>query len=259
MNETRVREPIATIYICRESSAISIDLDTMLADYSEHIPGEGADIALARSIETNKLVGARLPLYAKTLVIAGEDIGPITIDLKTGRVIMPQPNPERDFVQECNEALAAKDAKIAELQASLNEALKQVGEWSRKCGLAEGRLAASEMAGVVEDWRQRAEKAEAELAREREISRDAIDQGDEAAAILHGDPNYRWTFGEGCGEVVELATQAVADCARLRLLLAPWSAESGECWQCHCQRRGMQHTNGKCRCSPEWKAAVRKA
>lgn len=43
-------------------------------------------------------------------------------------------------------------------------------------------------------------------------------------------------------------------------LAAPWEqcAGGGECWQCHCQRNGWQHTNGTCRCAPAWKALRRR-
>jgi hypothetical protein len=57
-----------------------------------------------------------------------------------------------------------------------------------------------------------------------------------------------------------------AENARLRaaidaqkILLRPWSSETGECWQCHCQRRGMQHTNGRCRCTRSWKEKTSEA
>lgn len=43
------------------------------------------------------------------------------------------------------------------------------------------------------------------------------------------------------------------------LLLEPWSESSGECWQCHEARRGMQHTNGRCRCTAEWKKKLAEA
>ena len=44
-------------------SAVELYLDTSIPTYSEWIPGEGADIALYRSQENNKVVGCRLPLY----------------------------------------------------------------------------------------------------------------------------------------------------------------------------------------------------
>ena len=62
----------------------------------------------------------------------------------------------KDFADLCTLALAG-----AKLRARLSEAHRQIG-------LAEGKLEASEMAGVVDGWRERAEKAEAELKRLRE-------------------------------------------------------------------------------------------
>lgn len=78
----------ASIYIgdkCCESVS-DVDLDTSKATYGEWIEGEGGDIALMRDRDTNKVAGAFLPLYAKTLVIGGDNFETITIDLETGEV-----------------------------------------------------------------------------------------------------------------------------------------------------------------------------
>lgn len=56
-----------------------------------------------------------------------------------------------------------------------------------------------------------------------------------------------------CAKVPELVEKLSKRVAFLEKLLEPWSETSGECWQCNCARRGAQHTNGPCRCSPEWK------
>jgi hypothetical protein len=56
----------------------------------------------------------------------------------------------------------------AEARAGLNAALKECSAYARKAGEAQGRLDASELAGVVEGWRERAESAEASLAQARE-------------------------------------------------------------------------------------------
>ena len=53
--------------------------------------------------------------------------------------------------------LAQLESENADLRARLSEAHRQIG-------LLEGKLEASEMAGVVEGWRERAEKAEADNA-----------------------------------------------------------------------------------------------
>ena len=77
---------IASIYVHRDGKAIDVSLDTHEAFYSDWIKGEGGDISLYRSQETNKVVGAFVPLYAQRLVIGGDNIPRITIDLTTGKV-----------------------------------------------------------------------------------------------------------------------------------------------------------------------------
>ena len=59
-------------------------------------------------------------------------------------------------------------AERNKLQKSLAGALANLADASRARGEAEGKLAASEMAGVVEQWKARAERAEAEAERLRE-------------------------------------------------------------------------------------------
>lgn len=52
-----------------DGSAVELCLDTGIATYSEWIPGEGADIALIRCMETNRVVGCRLPLLKQNLAV----------------------------------------------------------------------------------------------------------------------------------------------------------------------------------------------
>ena len=54
--------------------------------------------------------------------------------------------------------------KVARLTAERDAAIKALCEAATARGQAEGKLAASEMAGVVEGWKTRAKKAEAEIA-----------------------------------------------------------------------------------------------
>ena len=58
--------------------------------------------------------------------------------------------------------LRALSAERDELKQSLEKAVMACGEQARARGEAEGRLAVSEMAGVVGGWKARAEAAEAE-------------------------------------------------------------------------------------------------
>jgi hypothetical protein len=50
------------IEIDRKSHVLEIVIDTNAAPYSEHICGEGADICLYRDMDTDKVVGCRLPI-----------------------------------------------------------------------------------------------------------------------------------------------------------------------------------------------------
>src|SRR5687768_14515186 len=78
-------KPIAGIYVSREGQSVEVCLDTSKRTYSEWVEGEGADIGLLRDADTERLAGAHLPLYAKTLIIGGH-FPTITIDLETGAV-----------------------------------------------------------------------------------------------------------------------------------------------------------------------------
>lgn len=51
-------------------------------------------------------------------------------------------------------------ARIEALEAERDAALKECSEWARQAGEAQGRLEMSEAAGIVEGWRERAERAE---------------------------------------------------------------------------------------------------
>ena len=62
-----------------------------------------------------------------------------------------------------NAALATLEAAQAERDA----AVREVTQWAREAGLAKGKLEMSEAAGIVDGWKERAEKAEAENVRLR--------------------------------------------------------------------------------------------
>ena len=61
-------------------------------------------------------------------------------------------------------------ARIAELEAAQQQAIKQVCELAREAGEAKGKLEASELPGIVDGWREKCERLErrvAELEKER--------------------------------------------------------------------------------------------
>lgn len=66
-------KPIASVWVSIEWQALEIRLTTDGSDYSEWIKGEGGDVCLLRDMETHKVVGARLPLYARTLIVSCGD------------------------------------------------------------------------------------------------------------------------------------------------------------------------------------------
>ena len=59
--------------VSNKGSSVELFLDTSIPSYSEHIEGEGADICLYKSQESGKVVGCRLPLYNKKLIINNDE------------------------------------------------------------------------------------------------------------------------------------------------------------------------------------------
>jgi len=73
-------------------------------------------------------------------------------------------------VPEAAAAITALRARIAELEAFKQQAIKQVCELAREAGEAKGKLEASELPGIVDGWREKCERLErrvAELEKER--------------------------------------------------------------------------------------------
>jgi hypothetical protein len=79
-------KPIASLHVSAAGNCIDLSLDTSQSVYSEWIPGEGGDIGLKRIRETNRVNGADLPLYAKTLVVSGDKLPTVVFDLDAGKV-----------------------------------------------------------------------------------------------------------------------------------------------------------------------------
>ncbi len=83
---------------------------------------------------------------------------------------------EIDFEVEAHKAMkaaltdhATATRQIAELKAERDAALRECSKWATEAGFAKGKLETSELAGVVDDWRDRALAAEADAARVREV------------------------------------------------------------------------------------------
>ena len=85
--------------------------------------------------------------------------------------LQPWPPIEGEWVDDVKrrlKQLTASQAEAAKLRQERDAAIAAVGEWAGKCGEADGKLKASELAGILEAWKQRAEQAEAERDRLRE-------------------------------------------------------------------------------------------
>lgn len=77
-------------------------------------------------------------------------------------------------------------ARITELEGDLKAAFREISKLAREAGEAKGRLAMSEAAGIVDGWRERAERAEARC----RVLQDALAPFAEAArlALIGGYP-----------------------------------------------------------------------
>lgn len=71
-------DPCMAVCVSEAGDAVELYLDTSIATYSEWIKGEGADIGLMRSRETDRVVGVRLPLLRRNLCVHHD--GPIRIN-----------------------------------------------------------------------------------------------------------------------------------------------------------------------------------
>ena len=67
--EAAAKPPMMVLDVDEQSSSVELILDTKVRTYGEWIKGEGADICLYRDVETKKVVGCRLPLYQKKLMV----------------------------------------------------------------------------------------------------------------------------------------------------------------------------------------------
>lgn len=64
--------PATTLYMNHDGKAVELYVDNQASDYSDWIVGEGSDIGLMREMDTNRVVGCRLPLYHEKLIVGGD-------------------------------------------------------------------------------------------------------------------------------------------------------------------------------------------
>lgn len=88
-------------------------------------------------------------------------------------------------LEESTTAITAMRARIAELEAFQQQAIKQVCELAREAGEAKGKLEASELPGIVDGWREKCERLERRVA-ELEACIDLVIP-DDCKSQLHED------------------------------------------------------------------------
>lgn len=66
-------------------------------------------------------------------------------------------------LQEAYTKISDQRAELDSVNLALTEAMRLMGAYARDAGEAKGKLEGSEIAGAVEGWKKRAEKAEQEL------------------------------------------------------------------------------------------------
>ena len=117
-------------------------------------------------------------------------------------------------------------ARIAELEAFQQQAIKQVCELAREAGEAKGKLEASELPGIVDGWREKCERLERRVA-ELEACIDLVIP-DDCKSQLHEDAT----------NLVKLQARV----AELEADRAEWVGEREESI-----RRGARRTPGRFR------------
>lgn len=79
----------------------------------------------------------------------------------------------------------ALQARAEKAETALADAQSEMSKYAREAGEAKGRLEASELAGVVEGWKERAETVEAKLAQAVEVVK-------KIAALSYGYRDTGW-------------------------------------------------------------------
>lgn len=124
-----------------------------------------------------------------------------TDDRRRSRSEAPAPPDHRELVERLRDAeridrswhemldgrddeIKALQSELAEVKAERDAALRECTTWAREAGLAKGKLDASEMAGVVEGWKVRAERAESSLLAAQDIAQTEALKRQEAECLL---------------------------------------------------------------------------
>lgn len=133
-------------------------------------------------------------------------------------------------------ALDAARAEIERLNNAMMKAVNQISDLAARLGQAEGRLAASELVGVVEGWKARAEKAEAE--RDEALAQVAVAYEAAAKTCSLAATNY---LGKGADTDLGSRSRAICDVAfRIRALIPADAKAALEAYGREKVREGMQ-------------------
>lgn len=131
----------------------------------------------------------------------------------------------------------AARAEIERLNNAMMKAVNQISDLAARLGQAEGRLAASELVGVVEGWKARAEKAEAE--RDEALAQVAVAYEAAAKTCSLAATNY---LGKGADTDLGSRSRAICDVAfRIRALIPADAKAALEAYGREKVREGMKH------------------
>ena len=98
--------------------------------------------------------------------------------------------------------IAVAEAENVKLRALAEESIRLMTKYAREAGEATGKLETSELAGVVDDWKARALKAEARLAEAVGALREVLSIWDQWGSLDSTDPDDR--------DAMEAARQALS-------------------------------------------------
>lgn len=114
-------------------------------------------------------------------------------------------------------------ARITELEGDLKTAFREISKLAREAGEAKGRLEMSEAAGIVDGWRERAERAEARC-RALESASPAEPSG---WRTVEGDVVARLTHALAVAEKYDTSADVRHDDLRALLDALPPTSEGG--------------------------------
>lgn len=92
------------------------------------------------------------------------EVGEIVERLRGWAYVSSEPHP---LWEQAADALQALSAKLAAVEGERGEAIREMGNYAREAGFAKGKLEASELPGMIDDWREERDTAVAHAQREK--------------------------------------------------------------------------------------------